>query len=228
MPPGSSAIAKAGRPNRSFSRAATSPTTPGCQPCPAATTTAPFSSMPSAASASASASASVCCSITCRSRLSRSSSAAIAAASRGIRFEQQAHAEIGAPDAAARIDARPEQEAEMPAFGRAGEARRIHQRGQADMLAPAHREQALGDEGAVEPFQRHHVGDGAERHQVEEVEQVRLRTQHVPEAALAQFAIDRDHGHEHEAEAARWFSPDRSSCRFGLTSASTGGSASSA
>ena len=44
MPPGSSAMAKAGRPNRSFSRAATSPTTPGCQPSAAVTTTAPFSS----------------------------------------------------------------------------------------------------------------------------------------------------------------------------------------
>ena len=32
MPPGSSAMAKAGRPNFSFSRAATMPTTPGCQP----------------------------------------------------------------------------------------------------------------------------------------------------------------------------------------------------
>ena len=59
MPPGSSAIAKAGRPKRSFSRAATSPTTPGCQLAAAVTTTAPFSSMPSAAIASASASASI-------------------------------------------------------------------------------------------------------------------------------------------------------------------------
>ena len=115
-------------------------------------------------------------------------------------FEQQAHAEVGAADATARIDARPEQEAKMPAFRRAGEPRRIHQRGQADMLAPAHRDQALRDEGAVEPLERHHVGDGAERHKVERVEQVRLRAQHVPEAALAQLAVDRDHGHEHEAD----------------------------
>ena len=43
------------------------PTTPGCQPSAAVTTTAPFSSMPSAALASASACANVPCSIACRS-----------------------------------------------------------------------------------------------------------------------------------------------------------------
>jgi len=59
MPPASSAMAKAGRPNFSLSRAATRPTTPGCQPWAAVTTTAPFSSTPRAAIASASASATV-------------------------------------------------------------------------------------------------------------------------------------------------------------------------
>src|SRR5439155_760250 len=76
MPPGSSAIAKAGRPNFSLSLPATMPTTPGCQPSAAVTTTAPLSSTPSAAMASASACASVASSIACRSRLRWSSSAA--------------------------------------------------------------------------------------------------------------------------------------------------------
>ncbi len=93
----------------------------------------------------------------------------------------------------------PEQEAEVPALRRPGQARGIHQGGQADMLAPAHREQALLNEGAIEPLERHHVGHRAERHQIERVEQVRLGTQHMPEAALAQLAVDRDHRHEHEA-----------------------------
>src|ERR1700724_173057 len=44
MPPGSSAIAKAGRANFSFSREATRPTTPGCQPSDAVTITDPLSS----------------------------------------------------------------------------------------------------------------------------------------------------------------------------------------
>ena len=43
------------RPLGSFRRAAARPTTPGCQPSPAVTTTAPFSSNPSAANASVSA-----------------------------------------------------------------------------------------------------------------------------------------------------------------------------
>ena len=78
-----SAIANAGRPKRSFRRAATRPTTPGCQPSPLAITIDPFSSMPSEASASASACSSVAFSTCWRSRFRRSSSAAIAAAFAG-------------------------------------------------------------------------------------------------------------------------------------------------
>ena len=68
------------------------------------------------------------------------------------------------------------------------------------MLAPPHRDQALRDEGAVEPLQRHDIRDGAERHEVERVQQVRLGPQHMPVAALAQLAVDRDHRHEHEPD----------------------------
>ena len=60
------------------------------------------------------------------------------------------------------------------------------------MLAPAQRQHALGDKGAVEPAQRHDVGDGAERDDVREAEQVGLRPRIAPEAALAQLAVDRD------------------------------------
>ena len=77
------------------------------------------------------------------------------------------------------------------------------------MLAPPHRDQALGDEGAVEALQRHDVGDGAERDEIERVEQVRLRPQHVPEAAPAQFAVDRDHGHEHEPDRGEMAEPGK-------------------
>ena len=77
----------------------------------------------------------------------------------------------------------PEQEAEMVGLRRPAQARHIHQRGQPDMLAPAQRDQPLGDEGAVEPLQRHHVGDGAERHEIERGEQIRLRPRRRPETA---------------------------------------------
>ena len=92
-----------------------------------------------------------------------------------ILLQQQIDAERGAADAAAGIDARPEQEAEMPGLRRAAQARDVHQRGQSDILAPAQRQQALGDEGAVETLERHHVGDGAERDQIEQAEQIGLR-----------------------------------------------------
>ena len=108
------------------------------------------------------------------------------AASLGVLFQQQPHAEIGAADAPAGIDARAEQEAEMPGLGRTGQPRHVHQRGRAEMLAPAQRDQALGDEGAVEALERHHVGDGAERDQMQRGQQIGLRPRSRPEIARAQ------------------------------------------
>ena len=88
----------------------------------------------------------------------------------------------------------------MPRLGRPVESRHIHQRGQADIVAAAQRQQSLGDEGAVEPLQRHHVGDGAERHDIEQAKQIRLRPRIGPEAARAQHAVHRDHGQEDQAD----------------------------
>ena len=92
-----------------------------------------------------------------------------------ILLQQQVRPEIGAADAPAGIDARPEQEAEMERIGRTVEPRRIHQRGQPDIVAAAHRDQPFGDEGPVQPFQRHDIGDGAERDQVEREQADRAR-----------------------------------------------------
>ena len=116
-----------------------------------------------------------------------------------VTFQQQPHAEIGAPDAAASIDARPQHEAEMPGVRRAVQPRYIHQRGVADMVAAAHRDQTLGDEGAVEPGQRRDVGHGAERHVMQHAEQIRLRPFGRPETAAAQFTVHRDQRDQHEA-----------------------------
>ena len=119
---------------------------------------------------------------------------------RDIAFQQQPHAEIGAPDAAAGIDARAQHEAEMPGFRRTVQPRHVHQRGMPDMVAAAHRDQALGDEGAVEPGQRRDIGHRAERDMMQHAEQIRLRPFAGPESAAAQFAIDRDQRHQHEAD----------------------------
>ena len=149
---------------------------------------------------------------------------------RGLRRivgQQQPRAEVGAPDASAGIDARPEQEAEVPGLGRSGEARGIHQRGQSDVVAPAHGDQALDDEGAIEARERNHVGDRAERDEIEQAEEIGLRPRRAPEAAPAQFAVDRDDNQETSPTAARCPSFERSSSRLGLTT-SAGGSTSSA
>ena len=60
-----------------------------------------------------------------------------------IALQQQPHAEIGAADTSAGVDARAEHEAEMPGFRRAVETRYVHQRGVADMIAPAHARSGL-------------------------------------------------------------------------------------
>ncbi len=68
------------------------------------------------------------------------------------------------------------------------------------LLAPAQHLQSLGDKGAIEPDQRHHVGHGAERHVVEEGQQIGFGPRIGPKTAGAQFAIDGHHGHEHESD----------------------------
>ena len=88
----------------------------------------------------------------------------------------------------------------MPGLRRAGEPRDVHQRGQAEMLAAAQRQQPLGDEGAVEADERHHVGDGAERDQIEQRRADRAPAASRPESPPAQFAVDRNDGHEHQPD----------------------------
>ena len=117
-----------------------------------------------------------------------------------IVLHEQIDAERGASDAAAGIDARPQQKAEMPRFRRAAEPREIHERGQPDIVPPPQRKQALGDEGAVEALERHHIGHGAERDQIEEAEEIGLRTLERPKSARAQRAVERNDSHEHEAD----------------------------
>ena len=79
---------------------------------------------------------------------------------------QQPHAEIGAADAAAGIDARAQQEAEMPRSGGPSSRATSISAVRPGMLAPAQRDQTLGHEGAIQAFERHHVGDRAERDKI--------------------------------------------------------------
>ena len=77
---------------------------------------------------------------------------------RRVLLQQPLHAEIGLADPAARIDARSKQEREVPGSGWP-KPRHIHQRRGAGVFAPAQRDQAFGDEGAVKALQRHDIGN---------------------------------------------------------------------
>ena len=69
------------------------------------------------------------------------------------------------------------------------------------LFAAAQHQQSLGDKRAIETDQRHHVGDGAERHVVEKREEIGLGPRLGPKTAGTQLAIDSHHGHEHEPDS---------------------------
>ena len=70
----------------------------------------------------------------------------------------------------------------------------------ADVVAAAHRDQALGNEGAVEPDQRRDVGDGAERDMVQRAHEVRLGHLAGPESTRAQLPVHRDQRDQGQAD----------------------------
>jgi hypothetical protein len=70
----------------------------------------------------------------------------------------------------------------------------------ADMIAAAHRDQALGDEGAIEPGQGRDVGDSAECDVMQHAQQIRLRHLGGPESAGAQFPVDGNQRDQHQAD----------------------------
>ena len=112
-------------------------------------------------------------SIAWRSLLSRSSSAAM---SRLLRLgrSQQPDPKGGLRRPGRSVDPRAEREAEVEAAGRAAPAERHRQARQARYSAPRDRLETLRDERAVERRELHHVGDRAERDQVEQVEELRV------------------------------------------------------
>jgi len=105
---------------------------------------------------------------------------------------QQPGAKRRVADAAAGIDARADQEAEMIGRQRRIDPREAPERGDAAIGAAPERDQALDDEGAVEADERHDIADRAERHEIEPLQEIRLFPLAGIPAAPAQFAIDRD------------------------------------
>ena len=73
----------------------------------------------------------------------------------------------GVADPPAGVDPRPDQEAQVIGLRRPVGAGDVEQRREPGPAALAHHLQPLDDEGAVEAGQRHDVGDGGERDEVE-------------------------------------------------------------
>ena len=113
----------------------------------------------------------------------------------------------------------PEEENRGATAPAARRPRNVHEGGQSGIVAPAQRKQALGNKGAVEPCERHHVGDGAECNQIEVAKQIGLGLAAFQYPRAAQLAIERDHGHEDEPDRGEMAEPRRSSSRLGLTTA---------
>ena len=123
----------------------------------------------------------------------------MARASSGSVGGQQADAEVGLADAAAGIDPRAQREAEIAAARRLHQPRRLGERREPDILPRRHDLQALGHEGAVEALEPGDIGDGAERDEIEQVEDLRLG-ERLEEAAAAKLAQQRDAEQERHAD----------------------------
>ena len=80
----------------------------------------------------------------------------------------------------------------------------IAERSEAQIAPLPHHREALAHERAVDTGERHHVADGAERHEVEPLQEVRLSPVAIP-ACLAQMAVepdDEEEGDPHGGELA--------------------------
>lgn len=113
----------------------------------------------------------------------------------GVLRGQQADAEVRATYPAAGVDARAQCEAEVGAGRVAGQTRGLDQRGDADVLARAHDLEALRHERAVEAAKLRDVGDGTERDDIEQLDQLGLGAV-LEEAAGAECADERGGGEE--------------------------------
>ena len=104
---------------------------------------------------------------------------------------QQARAQAGLAHAAAGIDPGPEDEAQVVDPRRLFQPGHVAQCPDPGIAALTHHREPLAHERAVDAGERHHVADGAERHQVEPLLEVRLLPIAIP-AGLAQVPVEPD------------------------------------
>ncbi len=180
----------AGRANRSASRLATIPMTPGCQSSPEATTSGgAWQTAPSFDPV--------------HRRGKHIGLDALPLLVELVELDgerprfglvvgrEQARPHSGLADPAAGVDPRPEHEAELERARRMAEIDKIGQRPDSGVAPPGHDFQALHDEGAVDTAQRNHVANGAQRDQIEPLAQIGLGAV-AEKALLAQPPIDLD------------------------------------
>ncbi|MNT35192.1 hypothetical protein D3C72_1712120 [compost metagenome] len=99
---------------------------------------------------------------------------------RGIIYRQQSAAECRITDAAAGIDARPDQETEMIRRHRATKPCLLEQSSETCIVHVARGNQPLDHIGAVEALQRHHIAYGGKRNDIEKGQQIECEGLPVP------------------------------------------------
>ena len=195
LPSSPSAMTMAGRPKRSLMRPATMPITPGCQP-----------RAHDRQDRRAVEPGRLALGLLAHQHLDRAALLVepVELGGDGARFlgvgrGQQSHAKVGLADAPAGVDPRAEREAEVAAARRFHQPRRLGKRGEADILPRGHDLEALRDERAVEALEPRDVGDGAERDQIEQVDDLGLGLR-FEDAAAAKLAQQRDAEQERHSD----------------------------
>src|SRR5262249_42739184 len=117
----------------------------------------------------------------------------------GVVAGQQPRPQPGVADPAARIDTRPDDEAEMPGRPWPAKPCNVGKRREAAGAAMAQRDQALGNAGAMEPTEGHHVADRTDGDETEPLQEVRLGAAGRVPARLAEGAVDGDQRQEGDA-----------------------------
>ncbi len=120
-----------------------------------------------------------------------------------VAHREEFRAERRVADPSAGIDPRSDQKAEVIGIRRAAGAGDIEQSGEPRPAPRAHQSEALDDQGAVQARQRRDIGDRRQRHEIEAQKKIGLRPRRVPKAACAQNSVRGDQRHEYDARGAK-------------------------
>src|ERR1700722_10780566 len=121
---------------------------------------------------------------------------------------QEPHAKACIADTPARVDAWADHKAQMIGSRRSVRAGGVEQSREPRAAALPHDREALDDKGAVEPDERHDIGDGGERDEVERRHEI-LAFAAGPEAGCPQRAVQRHERHEGHARRAEIAEPGK-------------------